>query len=204
MATVYYQWITGTNAQNWQLVCEIVARFSPLAHACRKNRKGLPFQILRMTPTSAIRGQSSFAYDRTNELLCLQWRDNKVVSCVTTQINTEEITCQWRYGMELLTLNVPKLLGHYHKYMGGVDRYDQDRMHMGGFARKFHFKKWYKRAFFGVLDRMLLNALAAWTMSIEYVPTRQEMSRHEFYSWVADELLNYSDVKKERERNEVV
>jgi Transposase IS4 len=165
---------------------------------CRKNRKGWPSHLLGLTPISAARGRASYAYDRTNELLCLQWRDNKVVNCVTTLIDTEEGHCRRRCGSELLTLTVPKPLGHYHKYMGGVDRCDQRRMHLGGFARKSHFKKWYKRAFFAVMDCMLLSALAAWSMSIEHVPTRQDMSRHEFYSWIADDLLNYSDEKKRK------
>jgi Transposase IS4 len=169
---------------------------------CRKNRKGWPSHLLGLTPQTATRGQASYAYDRTNDLLCLQWRDNKVVNCVTTLIATEEGPCRRRSGSELLTLTVPKPLGYYHKYMGGVDRCDQRRMHMGGFARKSHFKKWYKRAFFAVMDCMLLNALSAWSMSLDHVPTRMDMSRHEFYSWIADELLNYSDLRKEQARRE--
>ena len=68
-------------------------------------------------------------------------------------------------------------------------------MHMGGFARKAHFKKWYKKSFFAVLDIMLLNALTAWNLSTEEDTSleRRHMERYEFYAWIADDLLNFEE-----------
>jgi len=79
--------------------------------------------------------------------------------------------------------------------MFGVDKGDQIRMHGGGFARKAHFKKWYKKAFFAVADCMLLNSLIAWNLSCSH-PTRNQrrrLLRHEFYFWVAEAMLTYKD-----------
>jgi hypothetical protein len=74
--------------------------------------------------------------------------------------------------------------------MFGVDKGDQMRLHMGGFARKAHFKKWYKKSFFAILDCMLLNALIAWNLSAEDERLdRNVFERHEFYAWIADDLL---------------
>jgi len=67
-------------------------------------------------------------------------------------------------------------------------------MHGGGFARKAHFKKWYKKAFLAVLDCMLLNALIAWNLSCsEHRSNRRPLKRHEFYTWVAECMMNYRD-----------
>jgi Transposase IS4 len=167
---------------------------------CRKNRKGWPVEMLNMGKAGVIRGTSTIVYDYANELMCMQWRDNKVVNCCTTLLDTGLATATRREGAKLLSLTVPAPLKHYHKYMGGVDRGDQRRMHLGGFARKAHFKKWYKKAFFAVLDCMLVNAFTAWTLSAKEIRDRASLSRHEFYMYVTHSLLQYGredDKKKE-------
>jgi hypothetical protein len=50
--------------------------------------------------------------------------------------------------------------------MNAVDQGDQSRMHGGGWANKGHFKKWYKKAFHGVLDIMLLQSWIAWRLAV--------------------------------------
>ena len=76
--------------------------------------------------------------------------------------------------------------------MFGVDKGDQERLHNGGFARKGHFQKWYKRSFLSVMDCMMLNSHHAWNMSVVECPhlNRTHLKRHEFYNWIADDLLN--------------
>jgi hypothetical protein len=71
---------------------------------------------------------------------------------------------------------------------------DQRRMHLGGFARKAHFKKWYKKSFFAILDCMLLNALVAWNLSAN-IPhlQRSKLERYEFYEWIAHDFLHFKE-----------
>jgi hypothetical protein len=78
--------------------------------------------------------------------------------------------------------------------MFGVDKGDQRRMHLGGFARKAHFKKWYKKSFFAILDCMLLNALVAWNLSAN-IPhlQRSKLERYEFYEWIAHDFLHFKE-----------
>jgi hypothetical protein len=79
-------------------------------------------------------------------------------------------------------MKVPRPLKQYHRFMFGVDKGDQQRMHLGGFARKAHFKKWYKKSFFAILDCMLLNALVAWNLSANILHLqRSKLERYEFY-----------------------
>jgi len=76
-----------------------------------------------------------------------------------------------------------------------VDKGDQIRLHGGGFARKAHYKKWYKKSFFAVLDCMLLNSLIAWNLAVEREPGlyRQKFNRHDFYAWIAETFMTYFD-----------
>ena len=59
--------------------------------------------------------------------------------------------------------------------MGGVDRSDQYRERGSGFASKSHYKKWYKKAYFAVMDFMVLNSYFAWNMSAPDVSGRFEV-----------------------------
>jgi hypothetical protein len=161
---------------------------------CRKNRKGWPKELMNMEKAGTERGDSMMAYDKVNDVLAIQWRDNRVVNCCTTLLDgTLEDTTR-REGQLLRMLKVPRPLKEYHRYMFGVDKGDQRRMHLGGFARKAHFKKWYKKSFFAVLDCMLLNSLIAWNTSSEDPSLeRSHMERYDFYAWIADDLLNYNE-----------
>jgi hypothetical protein len=77
--------------------------------------------------------------------------------------------------------------------MFGVDKGDQQRAHMGGFARKSHYKKWYKKSLFAIFDCMLLNSHIAWNLSVKEVRNRKQMKRHDFYAWIWDDFLNKTD-----------
>jgi hypothetical protein len=103
----------------------------------------------------------------------------------------------------LLILQGPQQLKQYHRFMFGVDKGDQSRMHLGGFARKAHFKKWYKKSFFAILDCMLLNSLISWNLSAEMDGLeRSHLQRYEFYEWIAHDFLNYNE--DEVKKNDVV
>ena len=47
-----------------------------------KNRIGWPKDQMNM-PKSAPRGRNTVLYDKTNKVLVLQWKDNKVISCTS-------------------------------------------------------------------------------------------------------------------------
>jgi len=87
--------------------------------------------------------------------------------------------------------------------MFGVDKGDQMRLHGGGFARKAHFQKWYKRSFMAIMDFMLLNSLIKWNMSAKEKPElhRSKFTRHDFYTWIAEALLQYEDPARRQFRN---
>ena len=53
--------------------------------------------------------------------------------------------------------------------MGGGDRGDQHQVIGAGFANVAHFKKWFKKAFFGIADFCLLQAFTAWNLSVDQI-----------------------------------
>jgi hypothetical protein len=159
---------------------------------CRKHRKGWPKDLLVMDQKNSERGATTFAYDKVNKVLCMQWRDNKIVNCCSTIIDTSLKETSRRSGSSVLSLQVPRPLKHYHLYMNSVDKGDQARLQMGGFARKAHFKKWYKKVYLCVLDFGLLNAFVAWSFKASQPgSTINKMRRYEFYEWVYDDMLRY-------------
>ena len=99
-----------------------------------------------------------------------------------------------RSGADILNLEVEKALKAYQDGMDAVDRGDQYREGGGGFASKAHYKKWYKKAYFAVLDFMLLNAFFAWNMAAKDVSlNRLEVKKFAFYAAVAEEMTLYAD-----------
>ena len=86
--------------------------------------------------------------------------------------------------------------------MGGVDRGDQHRIVGAGFSNVAHFKKWYKKAFMGVADFLVLQAFTAWNLSVDQIyehrigdsdVKRKKLLKWEFYSVLAEELMMYVD-----------
>ena len=143
------------------------------------------------------RGSSLCAYDSTNKVLCIQWLDNKVVSLtLTLQVSGLTPVVQ-RSGSNVLNLSVKKALKLFQEGMDAVDRNDQYQERGSGFASKSHYKKWYKKAFFGIIDFMVLNSFFAWNMSIGEVENRLRITRAEVFAALSKEMIGYVDAQGE-------
>jgi len=134
------------------------------------------------------------AVDKINGVLCTQWVDSRVVQCVTTKLNSNIGEVERREGQKKQAIPCPEALIDYQKNMYGVDKGDQIRAHFGGFCSKAHYKKWYKKGFFAILDMMLMNAYISWNMAATDYPTLElpNLSRHDFYWYIAQRMLNYA------------
>ena len=164
----------------------------------RANRIGWPKDQMNLSKSDE-RGTSKVLYDKRNEILVTQWVDNKVVSCTSTLQVSGKVGVTRRSGAHVLHLQVEKALKAYQDGMDAVDRGDQYREGGGGFASKAHYKKWYKKAYFAVLDFMLLNAFFAWNMAAEDSSlNRLKVKKFEFYAAVAEEMISYVDSTNSR------
>lgn len=147
---------------------------------------------------TANRGTVLMAYDKVNQVIIGQWRDNKVVNFVSTVDDSGLTTVKRQSGATKLDVPCPIVLQQYQKNMFGVDKGDQMRAHGAGFSNRVHFKKWYKRVYLAILDCGLLNSLIAWNLpSEERSLNRKPMARHEFYSYVAQKMCTYADPNTE-------
>jgi len=149
---------------------------------------------MTLNKANSERGDYLLAYDKSNDMICGQWRDSKVVNFVTSVKDISIGHAKRQIGSKKQRFPCPNVVLLYNQTMFGVDKGDQMRMHGGGFARKAHFKKWYKKAFFAIVDCMLLNSLIAWNISCsEHRSNRRPLKRHEFYTWVAECMMTYKD-----------
>jgi len=171
------------------------------AGTCRRNRIGFPQEHLGLVklPKHANRGEYKMMLDEANKVQVCQWVDSKVVSVVSTKLDSSITTVRRRVGNHHLTITCPTAVTVYQKYMLGVDKGDQMRAHGGGFSRKAHFKKWYKKVFLAILDCMLLNALVVWNESaLDPRHNRPSLKRHELYTYCAEAMITYKDVSKKQ------
>jgi len=141
-------------------------------------------------------GTMKMAVDDANGIMCLQWVDSKVVQVVTTKVNTSVGEVLRQQGSQKQRMPCPEAIIHYQRHMYGVDKGDQIRAHGGGFSIKAHYKKWYKKGFFAILDMILMNALFSWNMAATNNPQLglSIMSQHDLYWYIAQRMLNYTEV----------
>jgi hypothetical protein len=77
-------------------------------------------------------------------------------------------------------------------------------MHGGGWANKGHFKKWYKKAFHGILDMMLLQSWISWHLAVSEHASeaannattarwKASLKKEEFNILITVEMMTYID-----------
>jgi Transposase IS4 len=163
---------------------------------CRSNRRKGWNKVLLNLEKKEQRGTYKFVADENNKVICCQWVDSKVVNCVSSILSTEVGEIHRQVGSTKKPFPCPYIIIRYQKNMLGVDKSDQMRAAGGGFAAKAHYQKWYKRAYFAILDMMALNSLIAWNLSTRTTSgrsTRQSLKRHEFLWYIAQCMLDFKD-----------
>ena len=93
------------------------------------------------------------------------WKDSKIIPFVSTGISTKTTNVQrrvrekgkdskYRRTRKEIPTTFPVKI--YNDDMAGVDRHDEYRM-MYSVQKAFKFRKWFKQAFLGLFDMMLVN-----------------------------------------------
>jgi len=75
----------------------------------------------------ATRGNFKAFYNPINGLLFGQWKDNEVVSFISTLLLVGNGTTMWQSGSKKIYLTCPKALEAYNKYMKYMDLVDFDK-----------------------------------------------------------------------------
>ena len=106
-------------------------------------------------------------------------------------------TVQTRVGSKIVDVVCPNDIILHQKGIGGVDHDDRQYVVGVGFVNTTHFKKWYKKVFFGIADFCLLQAFTACNLSIDASDKKSSDSRQkkivkwEFYSFMAEDMMSY-------------
>ena len=92
------------------------------------------------------------------DMACVAWKDNKVVTLLSTYVGSLPISTVTRYDKtkkEKVPISCPHIVQEYNKHMGGVDLMDS---FLGRYHITIRSKKWYLRVFFHLLDLTVINA----------------------------------------------
>ena len=125
----------------------------------RDNRIGHPplKGIKDMEKKSVPRGASDFM-STDDGILALRWKDNKVVTLLSTDLGLEPLSKCMRYCKDTKKkeeVECPSVIKSYNASMGGIDKNDM-LVHL--YRTPMKSKRWYMRLFAYALDLCVVNA----------------------------------------------
>lgn len=125
----------------------------------RENRIGKPplKPTKDMEKKSVPRGSCEYLTSDDN-ILVLKWKDNKVVTMLSTDLGVEPVTKCQRYCSDTKNkedVPCPNVIKSYNANMGGIDKSDM-LVHL--YKTPLKSKRWYMRLFAYIIDLCLINA----------------------------------------------
>lgn len=104
------------------------------------------------------RGTSDHRLDSNSNILVVRWHDNSVVTLASNCHGVEPVGSAQRWSSaEKRRVNIPQpfVVSQYNKYMGGVDRMDQN---IATYRMSVRSRKWWWPLFAYLLDVAMQNA----------------------------------------------
>lgn len=104
------------------------------------------------------RGSSAQVVCNKNKLAVVKWHDNKVVTLISSYIDSHPIETIKRYDKDekkKIDVECPQIVKHYNKHMGGVDLAD---MLISLYRTPFKSHRWYLGIFSQLIDMCINNA----------------------------------------------
>ena len=104
------------------------------------------------------RGSSAQVVCNKNKLAVVKWNDNKVVTLISSYIDSHPIETIKRYDKDekkKVQVECPQIVKHYNKHMGGVDLAD---MLISLYRTPFKSHRWYIGIFSQLIDMCINNA----------------------------------------------
>ena len=146
------------------------------------NRRGIPACIKAKDKMK----KGEVKVESTDGVLALKWMDKRPVCMLSTIHGDEMVTKRRRTrlaegGVE--DINKPLVVAEYNTYMGGVDKADQL---LSYYPFSHRTVKWWKRAFFHLLDVALVNSYIMYTESTQI---GRKLTHEQFRVEVAKGLL---------------
>ena len=147
----------------------------------RTNRRGLPAEMQAKLKKGDV---TSTTID--GHTIALRWMDKRPVNMLSTIHDDALVTKERRTrhapgGRE--EIRKPAVVVEYNMYMGGVDKGDQLLSYYGFSHRTV---KWWRRAFFHLIDVAIVNAYILYTLSEQ---TSRKLTHEHFRIRLAKDLL---------------
>ena len=147
----------------------------------RVNRRGVPSEMQQRLQKGEVLSVSA-----EGPLLALKWMDKRPVTMLSTVHDASQVTKRRRSrlapgGVE--EIQKPLMVDQYNQFMGGVDRSDQLMAYYGFPHRTI---KWWRRAFFHLLDLTVVQAHTLHRISPHAGPT---LSHEQFRVQLAQQLI---------------
>jgi len=114
----------------------------------------MPVDRMKKVP----RGTSDHRIDSGSNILVARWHDNSIVTLASNCHGMEPAGTAQRWSSaekRRIDITQPYLIGQYNKYMGGVDRMDQN---IGTYRISIRSRKWWWPLFAYLLDVTMQNA----------------------------------------------
>ncbi|KAJ2937338.1 hypothetical protein O0L34_g19219 [Tuta absoluta] len=148
---------------SFQLLAELKNRGYQGTGTVRENRlpKDIPLTKKNDMQTEP-RGTYVYTKSKEDGVLVVRWKDNSVVTAMSTVYGVEPITNVGRYSAtEKKKTQVPRpsIFTNYNRYMGGTDLMDQN---VNTYRIGFRGKKWWWSIFTYLIDVTICNA---WVLS---------------------------------------
>ena len=140
----------------------------------RLDRRNIPQSFKKAAPK-----KGEVATYRDGDVFGLKWLDKRFVSMLSTihddsMVSKERCSRQASAGVE--TIQKPAVIEDYNQFMGGVDKSDQLVTYYGF---KHSSKKWWKRAFFHLLELAMVHAYILYCFN---TPKKERMTHLKFSS----------------------
>lgn len=131
-------------------------------------------------------GARGHALGRVDDVLVLQWVDNKTVPLLTTIDNANDkrkVKRRTKTSGVYKEIEVmqPEANARYNQYMNAVDRSDQIRT-ANNLARKCY--RWWKALFFHLIDMGIVNSFPIFKQHMANFPDIEGLRRSKHYSIV--------------------
>jgi hypothetical protein len=157
----------------------------------RNHKTQLPREVHAMTVRGTERGDWLFGrYKGASGVFAVGWRDNKIVRFLSNaqdSVKEDTVLRRERKKREKTRFAVPHLQLLYQKHMRAVDRNDQ-YLAMYPLGQR-HWKRWYLKLVFHMLDTAIVNAYLLFRASPHW---KKNIKNHQFLAWkrrLAEQLI---------------
>jgi len=148
----------------------------------REDRRGMPKKLFK---PKMIKGEMKTAV-LEGEVQALKWMDKRAVKVLTTIHGTSMVPKRRRSRLAIGGIEEvmkPTAIEQYNQHMGGVDKSDQLLSYYGFSHRTV---KWWRRAFFHLLDLSVVNAFILYRQTHTSKPS---LTHEQFRVELVKELL---------------